>query len=184
MPRSYPLMPRQDSNLDFRVLTRPESESGVLPITLRGNVRARDSRVKLTVHHAARNVKHMEEGFSFDLHGLVTELGYGDPEDVLVSRTRTVLMYQDFVVKVATNGLGALANGYELAASQETDPFIPVAPTRRVDTETVGRVIVMDRVAPVGPSVLREAGCPDWVGYVDCAQVGYLPDGRLVAYDL
>lgn len=45
-------------------------------------------------------------------------------------------------------------------------------------------VLVMEKVDIHGVSHLGYKDMPDWVGSVDCAQVGYDRNGRLVAYDL
>lgn len=42
-------------------------------------------------------------------------------------------------------------------------------------------LLVMERVTE--PHEHERRDFPDWVGGVDCGQVGYTQDGRLVAYD-
>jgi hypothetical protein len=41
----------------------------------------------------------------------------------------------------------------------------------------------MDRVTPV-IGAFSDKSMPWWVSFVDCGQVGHLPNGELVAYDL
>lgn len=105
-----------------------------------------------------------------------------------VGRTRHVLMYEDRVVKVALDEEGCDANDFEASYSEEhgKDGFIPIADSRiEVWNAPSGRpvaVLVMERVTPYFSASYSEM--PDWVGYVDCAQVGHDREGRLVAYDL
>lgn len=105
-----------------------------------------------------------------------------------VGRTRHVLMYEDTVVKVALDEEGCDANDFEASYSEEhgKDGYIPIADSRiEVWKTPSGRqvaVLVMERVTPYFSASYSEM--PDWVGYVDCAQVGHDREGRLVAYDL
>jgi hypothetical protein len=90
-------------------------------------------------------------------------------------RTRTVYDRGDgYVVKVAINDEGWIAN---LRESRWASDYIPVAPCH-LDDE--GHLVMEKIVRFPGP----DEELPFWAGYVDCAQVGYLADGRLVAYDL
>lgn len=112
----------------------------------------------------------------------IAALGYGMPEEVIPARTRTVLMYEKVVVKIPASEEGFLGNSMEYAT--HTDPEgIPVAPCRFVDINDEVTVLVMDRVTPV-QGAFNDKSMPWWVGFVDCGQVGYLPNGELVAYDL
>lgn len=112
----------------------------------------------------------------------VSTLGYGTPEDVLVARTRTVLMYPDKVVKIPTTDEGWSGNSLEYATYQDPEG-IPVAPCRVEAVNDDVHVLVMDRVVPVHDA-FSDKSMTWWVSYVDCGQVGYLPSGELVAYDL
>lgn len=105
-----------------------------------------------------------------------------------VGRTRHVLMYEDRVVKVALDEEGCDANDFEASYSEEHGKtgYIPIADARLESWRTPsGRpvaVLVMERVTPYFGASYSEM--PDWVGYVDCAQVGHDSEGRLVAFDL
>lgn len=104
-----------------------------------------------------------------------------------VGRTRHVLMYEDMVVKVALDEEGCDANDFEASYSEEhgKDGYIPIADSRiEVWNTPSGRqvaVLVMERVTPHHAAYSE---MPEWVGSVDCAQVGHDREGRLVAYDL
>lgn len=76
----------------------------------------------------------------------------------------------------------------EILTYETKDPYIPVAECRMetdysVVTEGMD-VLVMEKVDIQGVSHLGYKDMPDWVGSVDCAQVGYDRKGLLVAYDL
>lgn len=104
-----------------------------------------------------------------------------------VGRTRHVLMYEDRVVKVALDEEGCDANDFEASYSGEHGKtgYVPIADSKIEVWQTPsGRdvaVLVMERVTPYSAPYSE---MPDWVGYVDCAQVGHDREGRLVAYDL
>jgi hypothetical protein len=103
---------------------------------------------------------------------------YGTPK---IGRTRAVFDMKDGnVLKVPFTDEGELANGYEYRAGQEEDPFIPVA-TNSWDKIDGVDVLVMEKVRTTSA---KYSELPDWVGYVDSAQVGYDKTGKLVAYDL
>lgn len=112
----------------------------------------------------------------------ISAVNEGTPEEVLVARTRTVLMYPEFVVKVPTTEEGLLGNSMEFATYSDPEG-IPVAPCRWLKVNDDVTALVMDRVTPVR-NAFSDKSMPWWVGMVDCGQVGHLPDGTLVAYDL
>lgn len=103
------------------------------------------------------------------------------PEEIIESRTRTVLMYDGFVIKIPKNDEGAIANGMEIRTYQDPEG-IPVAPVCGFYVDGT-LITVMERVSP-HPYAFRDRGLPWWVGCVDCGQVGYRDNGELVAYDL
>lgn len=111
---------------------------------------------------------------------------YGQP---LLGRTRAVFDRGDgYMVKVPMNGEGLMANQSEIMTHEAKDPYIPVAECRmETDYSVVPEgmpVLVMEKVDIESASKLRYKDMPDWVGSVDCGQVGYDRKGRLVAYDL
>ena len=103
---------------------------------------------------------------------------YGQP---MLGGTRAVFDLQDgTVAKVAVSDEGMMANAREAA---HTDSFIPLAPCRiDWDPDLEVSYLIMDRVDPVYTIAYKDL--PPWASWVDCAQVGRLPDGTLVAYDL
>ena len=98
------------------------------------------------------------------------------------------------VLKVPLTPRGVEANEREAEVFKlggfplENDEVIEVklAPCRLMDINGI-EVLVMTRVRPVN-EIRTQAGVqdvlPDWVALIDDEQVGYLPDGTLVAYDL
>jgi hypothetical protein len=99
-----------------------------------------------------------------------------------VGRTRAVFKTGNGeVIKVAFTAEGELANGTEVQASNQDDPFIPIAKTRWGHEAGVDFTI-MEEVEVVSQLDYRKQ--PQWVGYVDSGQVGYTKAGKLVAYDL
>lgn len=101
-------------------------------------------------------------------------------ELIAESRTRKVYDRGDgYVVKVALNDEGLIANMRE--ANWDSD-YIPLAPCH-FDWPDPCRdaVLIMEKIARF-PDYGEQL--PEWTMSVDCAQVGYLADGTLVAYDL
>lgn len=100
------------------------------------------------------------------------------------SRTRAVFDRGDgYVVKVPLTEEGFLANSRE---AHWTSTEVPVAPCHLEVASTGVYVLVMEEVVrfPLYDDDGLIDDLPDWTGYVDCQQVGWLVDGRLVAYDL
>jgi hypothetical protein len=84
-----------------------------------------------------------------------------------------------YVVKVALNDEGLIANMRE--ANWDCD-YIPLAPCHLEWSDPRREaVLIMEKIARF-PA--RGEKLPEWTMSVDCAQVGYLADDRLVAYDL
>lgn len=103
---------------------------------------------------------------------------YGTPD---IGRTRAVFDTQDGnVIKIPYTDEGFMANHREVTTSNTEDPYIPIAKCQHEEKDGVA-VLVMEKVTPTKANYNE---MPDWVMSVDCGQVGYLPDGRLVAYDL
>ena len=94
----------------------------------------------------------------------------------LEARTRKVYLGKDWVYKVATNDEGFFANGIEAAHYKKGSPYIPIAECYLID-----EVLKMRRVTPA--DILGDH-MPEWTLSVDCQQVGYDHQGKLVAYDL
>lgn len=101
-------------------------------------------------------------------------------------RNRIVLLMGPYVIKFPINWNGHADNDWEGSISNpdESEPDynpdnVQYARTRLAYFEQTP-IVFMEQVTPTAESydVL-----PDWVGYVDCAQVGYNRKGKLVAYD-
>lgn len=131
------------------------------------------------------NIKHLiNAGYANPLDPLgkdLTDLAlqyqarYGDPR---CGYSRMTFFDKDFVYKVPRNSRGFDDNEREAAWK---DDFIPLADcSLKVEMPSGIPVLKMERVSP---TVLKTEP-PEWVMWVDCAQIGYTKDGRLVAYDL
>jgi hypothetical protein len=104
-----------------------------------------------------------------------------------VGRTRAVFDRGDgYMIKVPLNGEGFMANRSERLTSESDDTFIPIAKCWEEDDKSIPgagiSVLVMEKVTPIGRISYKDL--PNWVGFVDCAQVGHDKSGNLVAYDL
>ena len=86
---------------------------------------------------------------------------------------------EKWVLKVPLTWQGESANFLE---ADHVNPDIPLAQCRLHESSHGPVLLWMRRVKPVTYSPQRRL--PAWTNFVDCAQVGYMPDGRLVAYDL
>lgn len=103
---------------------------------------------------------------------------YGTPQ---IGRTRAVFDTEDGnVLKIPYTDEGFIANRGEVMTSEAEDAYIPIAKCWHDEKDGVS-VLVMEKVTPAKADYKN---MPDWIYSVDCGQVGYLPDGRLVAYDL
>ena len=108
---------------------------------------------------------------------------YGTP---WVGRTRAVFDRGDgYVIKVPLNGEGFLSNSREVNSYGMEDPYIPTAECWEETDHSVNKdglsVLIMEKVKV---TFANYKDMPDWVGSVDCGQVGYNRKGELVAYDL
>lgn len=95
---------------------------------------------------------------------------------------------ETYVIKVALNNQGTESNHREAEAyggheAGRYDLFpAPVAPCELVDVLGI-EVLRMVRVKTLR-EVPAQDELPAWIACIDNEQAGYLPDGRLVAYDL
>lgn len=87
------------------------------------------------------------------------------------------------VVKVPFTMEGLDSNYSEASWSEKygKDGYIPIAEAF-IETWDGLDVLIMERVTPLLRFSYKDV--PDWVGSVDCGQVGYDSEGVLVAYDL
>jgi hypothetical protein len=100
-------------------------------------------------------------------------------------RSRRVYRHKktNYVIKIPLDNYGADDNYIEASASKsfykdkDLDEYLPCARCRLFK----GIFLVMEYVEYVKNPYSNEM--PDWVGCVDCGQVGYTRNGDLVAYD-
>lgn len=99
---------------------------------------------------------------------------YGEPK---IGTTRACFMSKRYVLKFPINDRGEFCNDWEGSVSAdylargrwlEIDGFICVMQERLVEADWDGK---------------KYSDFPDWVGSVDCGQVGYDRKGVLKAYD-
>lgn len=105
-----------------------------------------------------------------------------------VGDTRIVFMFDDYVLKVPANERGIVNNKSEAEHYRSHwNEYMPLSPCSLYDYMLVEHklalpVLHMERVKLIGSEGMENL--PDWVGSVDGSQVGHLPDGTLVAYDV
>lgn len=99
----------------------------------------------------------------------ITEIGRG--------RNRLVLRHGKYVIKIPLNFNGEVDNAWEARVRLRD------IPTARCRLATLGgwQVLVMEYVEV--PTDFSYAAYPNWCKSVDCAQVGWTRQGKLVAYD-
>lgn len=108
---------------------------------------------------------------------------YGEPQ---CGRTRAVFDRGDgYVIKMAIDYEGQSANGYEASCYEKQDEYsyIPVA---QCFIEMSGNVplLIMEKLDVDTAQGMSYRDLPQWVGSVDCKQVGFNSAGELVAFDL
>lgn len=107
---------------------------------------------------------------------------FGKP---LCGRQRACFVGEEFVYKVPLDQEGIDSNYHEAVEYEQQvatqDTFIPIAACWIEENGTNLPVLVMERVEPAKQK-LKEL--PEWVSWVDCAQVGYTKNNQLVAYDM
>ncbi len=101
-------------------------------------------------------------------------------------RNRNVFLFGRYVVKLPKNLDGVADNDWEGSVSNaDDDPEeIRYPRTRMVYVHEVP-VVFMEYVEPATAKDIeaRLGAVPEWVCSVDCHQVGFTRDGRLVAFD-
>lgn len=110
---------------------------------------------------------------------------YGKPGELVVSRTRRVLVYEpDFVIKLPTSLEGLSASRAELAQMREQGPHhvVLIAPTVQINDDPDYPIIKMLYVDPMGA---ERAANSDMGMEVDRFQIGRAPrNGQTYAFDL
>jgi hypothetical protein len=90
-----------------------------------------------------------------------------------------------YVLKFPINYLGLIANCDEsrlyrqMLAKPSSYNEESYAPCRLIS----GAILMMRYVKDISLDSNKLDSCPKWVNYVDCLQVGFLKDGKLVSYD-
>jgi hypothetical protein len=104
-------------------------------------------------------------------------------------RNRRVYVMKAYVVKVPVNQDGIADNHWEGSVSNssqypQSDWQVQFARTRLVFQNGIP-IVYMERVeeATSGAIHNRLGRVPNWIGCVDCGQVGFTKRGALVAYD-
>jgi hypothetical protein len=106
---------------------------------------------------------------------------YGQP--LLGSRRAVYDLGDGWMLKVPYTWDGVTANYTEGSWGGENAEFMPLAECTVDDRNRHGLPLLrMRKVNPDHGIPSREL--PEWVGWVDCQQVGVDDSGRLVAYDL
>lgn len=101
-------------------------------------------------------------------------------------RNRNTFVFDSYVVKLPKTLDGIVDNDWEGSISNSAESFnkpeyVQYPRTRLAFSRDGIPVCIMERVEiPPWPGY---DAYPDWVGSVDCGQVGYTKAGRLVAYD-
>lgn len=96
-------------------------------------------------------------------------------------RRKVFVINERLVAKVAKDEWGVVDNYSEARnfSSEGRDGYIPMAECFLLHVNDLP-VVFMERVEPVH---IPYEEAPSWLGWVDCGQVGYAKDGKLVAYD-
>lgn len=94
-------------------------------------------------------------------------------------RNRCVLIMNSYVIKFPITFDGHADNDWEGSISSTDESYIQMARTRLAYVDHTP-VVFMELVKQAKESYEQ---LPDWVGSVDCKQVGYNRKGKLVAYD-
>ncbi len=105
---------------------------------------------------------------------------YGKP---CLGGGRMAFFNGDWVIKIPRNETG-ISDTYRehrlfSQCGPNSDRMFPLAKCHIVDNEDGIPILYMEKVEYVPVSV----ELPGWTHFVDCSQVGYTKDGRLVAYD-
>lgn len=96
-------------------------------------------------------------------------------------RSRIAFRWGDTVVKIPINDQGFWANFHESTTWEENKDCLARCGYHKELSLSLGvPVLVMEYLR-----ITKESyeDLPDWVGFIDCGQVGYTKDGILKAYD-
>jgi hypothetical protein len=102
-------------------------------------------------------------------------------------RNRNVFELAHCVVKLPKNPDGYTDNDWEGSVSNSSQTYNSIRhiqyPRKRLIYFKDIPVLFMEKIIPVDWSLEKQSDYPRWTDQVDCAQVGYTKEGRLVAYD-
>lgn len=148
------------------------------------------------------NQQDIEDLFGFDLKDLSEAIFnavvdtyhrflWKGPDQTVVARNRIAFLFEKHVVKIPRCQDGLFDNDWEGSVRNNEEslghPYYVQYPRTRLFYWKDVPILFMERVEPVNwKEKLKSIGdfeFPDWVNSVDCGQVGYTRDGRLVAYD-
>lgn len=107
--------------------------------------------------------------------------------DILTGRHRNVFIFKNYVIKIPRNINGLADNDWEgsISNAEDGDPEdVQFARTRMVYYKGIP-IVFMERAdwATRDEIAARLGYEPDWTGSVDCGQVGFNKQGKLVAFD-
>jgi hypothetical protein len=88
-------------------------------------------------------------------------------------RHRSVFEHRDWVIKVPLSDWGVLDNTREALAYKKDKEHL-------ARCRMLSDLLVMEKVVPYTGAKNK---LPKWVDYIDCGQVGYNREGKLVAFD-
>lgn len=102
-------------------------------------------------------------------------------------RNRNVFELGQYMVKLPKNRDGYTDNDWEGSVSNSAQTYdsprhIQYPRKHLIYFKTIP-VLLMEKIIPVDWSLEKQSDYPRWIDQVDCAQVGYTKEGRLVAYD-
>lgn len=102
-------------------------------------------------------------------------------------RNRNVFELDHCVVKLPKNQDGYTDNDWEGSVSNSPQTYNSIRhiqyPRKRLIYVSNIPVLFMEKITPIDWAIEKQADYPGWLAQVDCAQVGYTKEGRLVAYD-
>ena len=109
--------------------------------------------------------------------------------DYQIGRNRIVFISDKYVVKLPWTNAGVADNDWEGSVSNIPDApyndYQVIYARTRLHYEANIPVLFMERVEYMNTDDIKAkfGREPEWVGYVDCGQVGLSRTGKLVAYD-
>jgi len=113
-----------------------------------------------------------------------------NPIDICWGLRRCVFVFKNYVIKVPINYNGVRDNDWEGSISDLGPDINDISyPKTKLAYPKVKNsyipIVFMEYVKWATTKEIKEklGYYPDWIGYVDCGQVGFTKSGRLVAFD-